>query len=141
MKVFIHLIAAFVLLMIAFIIQIVTQHDSNVTLLDTVKLYSLSKQIGDPQGAANLVSSPNTWLSAGCQALTNLSLDASCLAARQSLMNQILVTTQCNVYKSQACSYINKLMTGLVQCNLPEFLVDPCKLICVWQVWCPTYQW
>lgn len=114
MKVFVHLIAAFVLLMIAFIIQIVTQHDSNVTLLDTVKLFSLKKQIGDPLEAANLVLSPNTWLSSSCQALTNLSLDLGCLAARQGLVKQILASTQCNVYKSQACSYINKVMTGLV---------------------------
>jgi len=114
MKEYTHLILATGLLILTFIIQILTQQDSYTKRSDVVKLYTLERHKGDPTAAANLITSPGSWLTDSCANLTTFASDATCRAARISLTSKILSAVECDVYKSSpTCAYLIKVLSSI----------------------------
>lgn len=117
-----HLIAALGLATMAFVINILVRNDSNVNKLDTVRFYTMVREKGDVTAAQSYL---NTWtLTDPCAKMTNLSTpplgDATILAcqtARRDLRVNILNAMKCNLYSSQVCNVMQKVMAGIISVN------------------------
>jgi hypothetical protein len=118
-----HFIAAFELAIMALVIHFMIRNDSNVKALDTIRFYTMVREKGDVNTAISLLSQV-TYLDASCAKMTNMTQpfagDAAILAcktARETLRTNILLQMKCNKYSSQVCTYLQKVLTGVLRSN------------------------
>jgi hypothetical protein len=121
MKQWAHLIASIALATIALVMHFTTQNSDIVRPLDRARFYTLIRETGDVGGAANLLRKDN-WLTEDCQLQTNLT--DSCVLLRSNLRDKILEHMKCNLYSSQACSYLRLALKSLAQ-NMTDRLYAP----------------
>jgi len=105
----------------AFVIHVMVRNDNNVNKLDTVRLYTMVREKGNVASALSYISS---WtLSDACAKTTNLTLQAGnsdlllCSTGRRDLRNNILNAMKCDVYNSQVCAALQKILTGVAGYN------------------------
>ena len=117
MKEWAHLFVATAMAVTTLSIFIVTQSNDNVKPLDTVRFYTRKWEKGDTGSALSLLQDKKTgsWMTAACQASTNLTLDPACLDERTRLRNSILIHMRCTEYGSQACAYLRMALKALVR--------------------------
>jgi hypothetical protein len=89
-------------------------------MVDTFRLYTLQNKgrVFSSNDAANLLSTV-PWPAAGDPCLTTVNLSASpqCNATRQAIVTQIATAAGCVQYRSQACAYIWRALSGLAYYN------------------------
>jgi hypothetical protein len=116
-----HLIAALALAIMVFVIHILFRNDNNVNKLDTVRLYTMVREKGDVGLALTYLNTQNAGMNDACAKLTNLSLtDAAtiaCRATRQTARDNILTAMKCDKFSSQVCSYLQRMVNGLISAN------------------------
>jgi hypothetical protein len=116
-----HLIAALALATMVFVIHILIRTDSNVNKLDVVRFYTMQREKGDVTTALSYLTPTNAALTDACARLTNLSgTEAStiaCLTARRAVRDNVLNAMKCNKYSSQVCSYLQRMLGGIVSAN------------------------
>ena len=107
----------------AFVIHVIVRNDSNVNKLDTIRFYTMVREKGNVGGALGYLSS---WsLSDDCARTTNLTIPSSgdttviraCNQARRDLRTNILNSMKCDVYNSQVCALLQKVMNGVINFN------------------------
>lgn len=117
-----HFFAALGLAIMAFVIHILVRNDSNVIKLDTVRLYTLTRDKGNPSMALSAIA---TWAGTDdCARRTNLTIPAAgdatlaaCVASRTTLRKYILDAMKCDTYNSQVCTLLQKIMNGIISSN------------------------
>lgn len=113
-----HLLAAFALAVMAFVIHILIRADSNVNKLDVVRLYTMVREKPDVATALAYLTQANAGLSPACAGTTDLTLTTgdvpTCLASRRTLRNNILNAMKCEKYTSQMCSYLGTVLNAIV---------------------------
>lgn len=108
-----HLLAAFALAVMAFVIHILIRADNNVNKLDVVRLYTMVREKPDVSLALSylgpvLINLPDL----AC--VQHLAPTTTCLAAKKLLRNNILNAMRCDKYTSQMCSYLGKVLNAVV---------------------------
>lgn len=103
MKQWAHLIVSIALAVTTITLFAITQGSDLVKALDKARYYTLVRERGDVDAAANLLKG-ETWLPESCQLETNLT--APCQTLRTTLQTNILALMKCNLYSSQVCSYL-----------------------------------
>ena len=117
-----HFLAALGLAIMAFVIHILVRNDSNVIKLDTVRLYTMTRDKGSPSMALSAIS---TWPGTDdCAKRTNLTIPAAgdatiaaCVTSRTTLRKNILDAMKCDIYNSQVCTLLQKIMNGIISSN------------------------
>ena len=116
-----HLLAAVALAVMAFVIHILVRNDSNVNKLDVVRFYSMVREKGDVSLALTYLNTQNAGMNDACARLTNLSLpDAptvACRATRLAVRDNILNAMKCNQFSSQVCSFLQRMVGGIIAAN------------------------
>jgi hypothetical protein len=113
-----QLLATTALALLAIIIHGLMRNDANVRPLDTARYYTMVREKGDVTAAKMLVSSDDTWLSAGCRSQNvsrALPTSDACVEERRALRNKILAAMNCFSYSSQVCSYLRNITAGIIQ--------------------------
>ena len=118
-----HFFAAFALATTALIVHFIIRNNSNVRPLDTIRFYTMVREKGDVNAAVALLNQV-TYLDAACAKMTNMTQPSggdatilACKTARETLRTNVLLQMRCNKYSSQVCSYLQKVLTGVLRVN------------------------
>lgn len=108
-----HLLAAFALAVMAFVIHILIRADNNVNKLDVVRLYTMVREKPDVSLALSYLG-PVLMNLPDLPCVQHLTPTTTCLAAKKLLRNNILTAMRCDKYTSQMCAYLGKVLNAVV---------------------------
>jgi len=129
-KLVVHCIVALCMVVLGIIVHTMISGDTTTNAVTTFRLFtmnlclpqswpSIDTVAGNPT-SPNAIRFSDLWnvqwpaQASSCAALTNLSTDLTCLAARQTVQASILTITNCaNKRSSQACTLIQRIVSGL----------------------------
>lgn len=118
-----HFLAALGLAIMAFVIHVLVRNDTNVNKLDTVRLYTLVRDRGNVGTALSFLTA---WtISDDCARRTNLTVPSggdplsigTCAASRRTLRENILNAMKCDIYNSQVCTLLQRIVNGIISSN------------------------
>jgi hypothetical protein len=117
MKIWAHLVAAFMMAVTTAIICGINQDSEIIRSLDRARLYTLKRIKPDTDTAQHVIKA---WIPDKCQAVTNLSLDPECLQKRVEFRDKILDSMDCTRFASQTCSYLRLALQSMARNSTTE---------------------